>query len=205
MRWGGFFMKNSQNMLNDTVIKMFADLGIDESHTSESLERLSASEGRFLRDLKLNVSSVLKSKNFEKKETALLALSVAVNEKNDVLMKAFTAMAKAEGANDEEIAETHACTSLLNVNNVFYRFRHYMKDNEYYHSTPAGIRMSTMMNPVLGKAFFELMSIVISALNGCSRCVTSHEHSVKDLGVGEEKIYDAIRLAGVIKSLCVVV
>lgn len=192
-------------MLNETVTKLFADLGVPEDHTSENLERLSMSEGRFLRDLKLNVSSVLNSKNFTKKETALLALSVAANEKNDVLMKAFTSMAKAEGANDEEVAETHACTSLLNINNVFYRFRHYMHDNEYYNSTPASIRMSTMMNPVLGKAFFELMSIVVSALNGCSRCVTSHEHSVRELGMGEEKIYDAVRLAGVIRGLCVVV
>jgi len=48
------------------------------------------------------------------------------------------------------------------------------------------------------------MSLVISALNGCERCVTSHESSVKQHGAGEPRIYDAVRLAGVMKSLCLV-
>jgi alkyl hydroperoxide reductase subunit D len=65
--------------------------------------------------------------------------------------------------------------------------------------------MSAMMNPVLGKELFELMSLLISALNGCERCVTSHENSVKQHGASEPRIYDAIRLGAVIKSLCVVV
>jgi alkyl hydroperoxide reductase subunit D len=46
--------------------------------------------------------------------------------------------------------------------------------------------------------------LVVSAVNGCERCVTSHEHSVKEHGATEPRIYDAIRLAAVIKSLCTV-
>jgi len=188
-----------------TVQNMFTELGIDESYTSLSLERLSGVDSKYLRDLKLNVAAVMKSKYIAPKEAALLALAVAVNEKNDVLIKAFEGMSLKEGAGAEELAEAHACASLLSLNNVLYRFRHYMKDNEYYNNTPAGIRMSIMMNPVSGKEFFELMSIAVSALNGCEQCVTSHEHSVKSLGTSEARIYDAIRLAAVIKSLCVVI
>ncbi|MEZ5016763.1 MAG: carboxymuconolactone decarboxylase family protein [Flavipsychrobacter sp.] len=190
-------------MLNDTAKSLLEKLGIDADYSTVSLERLSAIDNRFLRDLKLNVGGVLGSKNFTTKESSLLALSVAINEKCEVLIMAFEKMAKAEGATEEEIAETFACTSLLNVNNVFYRFRHYMGNVDYYNNTPAGIRMSTMMNPVLGKEFFELMSLAVSALNGCQRCVTSHEHSVKEHGATEPRIYDAIRLASVIKSLTV--
>ena len=191
--------------MNETVKNMFADLLIDEQHTSPSLERLASVDSKYLRDLKLNVSGVLKSKSLTSKEAALLALSVAVNEKNNVLIAAFEKMSEREGATAEEIAEAHACASLLSLNNVFYRFRHYMHGNEYYNNTPAGIRMSIMMTPALGKEFFELMSIVVSALNGCEQCVTSHEHSIKQLGTGEARIYDAVRLAAVIRSLCVVV
>lgn len=192
-------------MLTDTVKNMFADLGIDEDHSGLSLEKLSSVDSKYLRDLKLNVSAVLKSKNLNPQEAALLALSIAVNEKNDALIKAFEKMAEANEATAEAIAEAHACASLLSLNNVFYRFRHFMGDNEYYNNTPAGIRMSIMMNPVLGKEFFELMSIAISAVNGCQQCVVSHEHSVKQLGSSEARIYDAVRLAAVIKSLSVVV
>ncbi|MFM6944208.1 MAG: carboxymuconolactone decarboxylase family protein [Bacteroidota bacterium] len=45
----------------------------------------------------------------------------------------------------------------------------------------------------------------MSAVNGCERCVTSHEASVKQHGASEPRIYDAIRLAAVIKSICVII
>lgn len=189
--------------MNDTVISLFEKIGVDPNYSTIGLEKLSAVDSRFLRDLKLNVGGVLGSKNFTPKESALLALATAANEKCAVLMNAFEEMARNAEATDEEIAETYACTSLLNVNNVFYRFRHYMGDVDYYNNTPAGIRMSTMMNPVMGKEFFELMSLAVSALNGCQRCVTSHEHSVKEHGATEARVYDTIRLASVIKSLAV--
>lgn len=198
-------MEDVKGRLSATVYSLFAELGIAETHTSKSLERLSAVDSKYLRDLKLNVAAVLKSKNLTPKEANLLALAVAANEKNDILITAFEGLCAKEGASAEEMAEAHACASLLSLNNVFYRFRHYMHGNEYYNNTPAGIRMSIMMNPVLGKEFFELMSIVVSALNGCEQCVTSHEHSVKALGTSEARIYDAIRLAAVIKSLSVVI
>jgi alkyl hydroperoxide reductase subunit D len=189
---------------NETVANFFADLGIAPTHTSIGLQKLVAVDSRFLRDLKLNVSSVLGSANMTKKEAYLLALSVAINEKHQVLIKAFEALSVKEGATEAEIAETHACTSVMNVNNIFYRFRHYMAGVEYYEKQPAGLRMNVMMNPVFGKELFELMSLVISAVNGCERCVTSHENSVKGHGASEPRIYDAIRLSGVIKSLCIV-
>jgi alkyl hydroperoxide reductase subunit D len=192
-------------MLNETVKNLYADLLIDEHHSSLSLERMSSVDSKYLRDLKLNVGSVLKSKHITAKECVLLALAVAVNEKNNVLITSFEKLSEKEGATAEEIAEAHACTSLLSLNNVFYRFRHYMHGNEYYNNTPAGVRMSIMMTPALGKEFFELMSIVVSALNGCQQCVTSHEQSVKHLGTSEARIYDAVRLAAVIRSLCVVI
>lgn len=198
-------MEEVKGKLTSSVYGMFAELGIGEEHTSNSLESLSAVDSKYLRDLKLNVAAVLKSKNLSAKETALLALAVAVVEKNSVLIVAFEKMSAKNEASAEEIAEAHACASLLSLNNVFYRFRHYMHGNEYYNNTPAGIRMSVMMNPVLGKEFFELMSIVVSAINGCEQCVTSHEHSVRALGTSEARIYDAVRLASVVRSLSVVI
>lgn len=189
---------------SETIKSLFEFLGVDTNHTSPSLERLAEADSRFLRDLKLNVTGVLSSSNLSKKETSLLALSVAINEKNTVLIQSFEKMAAQEGATLQEIAEIHACTAVMNVNNIFYRFRHYMAGSEYYEKQPAGIRMSVMMNPVNGKEFFELTSLVVSAVNGCERCVTSHEHSVKEHGATEPRIYDAIRLAAVIKSLCTV-
>ena len=192
-------------MYNETITNLLADLGIDAAHESIALQHFSALDSRAVKDLKLNVSGVLGSNNYNRKETALLALSVAANEKHDVLIRAFEQLAVKEGATQAEIAEVHACVSVMNANNVFYRFRHYMHGNEYYNNSPAGLRMSVMMNPVIGKELFEMVSLVISAVNGCERCVTSHEESVKQHGASEQRIYDGIRLGAVIKSLCVVI
>ncbi len=196
-------MENTIN--NETVQGLLQDLGMDSTYSSKSLISLAAANSRYLKDLKLNVSGVLNANNITKKESYLLALSVAVNEKNQPLITAFEALAQKQGATVEEIGETHGCASIMGVNNIFYRFRHYMHDNEYYSKQPAGLRMSIMMNPAMGKELFELMSLVVSAVNGCERCVVSHEHSVKEHGADEPRIYNAMRLAGVIKGLCTVV
>jgi alkyl hydroperoxide reductase subunit D len=191
--------------MNETIQNLFQDLNIPEGHKSHGLEELAKVDSRYLKDLKLNISNMIKSKNLDSKEAYLLALAAAINEKSTVLVHSFESLARREGADDTEIAEVNACTSLMTTNNVFYRFRHYLPENEYYNKTPAGLRMSVMMNPALGKEFFELLSLGISALNGCEKCVTSHEASVKQQGATEARIYDAIRLVAVIKSLCVLV
>ncbi|WP_338876656.1 carboxymuconolactone decarboxylase family protein [Spirosoma sp. SC4-14] len=189
---------------NETVASLLALVGLDASGDHPGLEALAVTEHRYLRDLKINVGNVLNSsQTLTKKETTLLALSVAVNEKYQPLIDSLTAMAKQEGASDAEITETTACTSLLSTNNVFYRFRHFVS-KDYYQQTQPGIRMSIMMNPALGKEFFELMSLAVSAVNGCELCVRSHEESVLKHGSTEARVFDAVRLAAVIKGLITV-
>jgi alkyl hydroperoxide reductase subunit D len=187
---------------NETLVNLLSDLGVDTSYSSHSLRSLAAADSKYLKDMKLNVSSMLRSNNMTRKEALLIALSIAVNEKNEVLINAFEGLSQKEGATVEEIAETHGCASLMSLNNVFYRFRHWMPEVEFYNKQPAGLRMSIMMNPAMGKGLFELMSLALSAVNGCEKCVVSHERSVRDHGADEPRIYDAVRLAATIKGLC---
>lgn len=182
---------------NETLVGLLELVALTES--SPALNTLAETENRYLRDLKVNLGNALTYSTLSKKESYLLALAVAVNDKSQSLVDAFTKLASDAGASQEEIAETFACVSLLNANNVFYRFRHFTK-KEFYQNTPAGIKMSIMMNPVLGKEFFELMSLMVSALNGCEMCVNAHEASVLKLGSTEQRIYDTIRLSAIVRS-----
>lgn len=192
--------------LTETKIDFLKDLGLDENENFPVLESLSEGESKYLRDLRVNVKNVLSSTNLQSKESYLLALSIAINEKNNVLIKSFTTKAKELEASDAELAETLACASMLSSNNVFYRFRHFTKEtNPAYQTMAAGIKMNVMMNPVLGKEFFELMSLVVSAVNGCETCVNSHEESVRKLGSSDARVFDAIRLASVIRGLALVI
>lgn len=181
---------------------LFKEVNLPENLESALLDKLSGVDHRYLKDLKVNVGNVLKYQNLSKKEILLLALGTAINEKQTALTSGLEELAVNEGATQAELAEVIACVSLMNANNVFYRFRHFVK-KEYYETTPAGIKMSIMVNPVLGKEFFELLSLTISALNGCELCVTSHEQSVLNHGGTQARIYDAVRIGAVIRSFAV--
>jgi lipoyl-dependent peroxiredoxin subunit D len=186
----------------DNALALLNELGLGEEYVTKPLRLLAQTDARYLRDLKINVTNALSAETLTKKEAFLLAYSVAVNEKNEALQKAFSQSAAQEGATDKELAEVVSCTSLLNANNVYYRFRHFMHE-EFYNTAQAGIRMSIMASPVLGKEFFELVSLVVSALNGCELCVTSHEKTLAGQGTPKQRIHDAVRLGAVIKSLAV--
>ncbi|RYY99430.1 MAG: alkylhydroperoxidase [Chitinophagaceae bacterium] len=181
--------------------QLLKDLGL-EPVLSARLQALADADSRYLKDLKMNVGTALGAESLGEKTARLIAIAVAVNEKHAGLQEAFTASARAAGATDAEIAETLACTSLMNANNVYYRFRHFMHE-EFYDKAPAGIRMSIMASPVLGKELFELISLAVSAINGCELCVTSHEKNLVAHGTEKQRIHDAVRLAAVLKSLTV--
>lgn len=190
--------------LLETKQDLLKDLGIADDVLSNSMDRMINGETKYVKDLRINLKNTVNSEHLSLKESYLIAGAVASNEKVTFLADAFFEKAKENGASKEEIAETAACASLLAVNNVFYRYKHFIKSsNDKYQNMPARIKMNIMMNPVLGKEFFELVSLAVSAVNGCETCVNSHEESVRKFGSKEERIFDAVRLAAVVKGLTV--
>ena len=186
---------------NETFNNLLNDLRIQDYTPSANMQVLLNAESRFIKDLKINTGNALNNTQYiTRKEALLLALAVAVNEKSGLLQESFTSLAKEAGATEAEIAEMIACTSLMNTNNVFYRFRHFMQ-KDFYNNQPAGIKMSLMMNPVTGKEFFELVSLVISSINGCEMCVSSHEQSVLQHGSSESKVFEAVKTGADIKGM----
>jgi alkyl hydroperoxide reductase subunit D len=187
-------------MITETQINLLKEVGLPVQEGHFWLNELASNESKYIKDLKINVSNALNSASLTKKEIFLIALAVAINEKHTSLQHSFQELAQVNGANHAEISEVSACVSMMNVNNVFYRFRHFMH-KDIYDQTPAGIKMSVMLNPVLGKATFELISLVISAINGCELCVKSHEESVLKHGLTTTQVFEAIRLGAVLKGL----
>ena len=183
----------------DIISEVLDAVGIDASYRTISLELLERGESRYIRDLKLNLTSTLTSAHLTEKECGLLGLTIAVNNNNLPLTKFYTAYAQQWGATAEDAAEAAACASLLASNNVFYRFRHFTQKDKY-NQIPARIRMQIMAKPVTGKEFFELMSLAVSAVNGCEMCVNAHEDSLIKMGTTEERIFDAIRIASLVTS-----
>lgn len=189
---------------SETTQELLDFIKVDKEYRSDALDLLEEGKSRYVADLKLNFKNSFESDHLSKKEIGLLGVALAVNAANRILKQFFTVNAAAEGATEAEIAEAVACASLLSANNVLYRFRHFV-NKEKYNEIPARIKMNIMARPVGGKEFFELMSLAISAVNGCEMCVKSHENSLIELGSKEERIFESIRLAGIITSLSKVV
>jgi alkyl hydroperoxide reductase subunit D len=188
---------------NETIANLFKELDLSAEHVSKHLELLAGVDSKYLKELRINISNAYNSSTIDKKDSFLLGLAVAVNEKHTGLQEALTRQAIAAGATEQEIAETIACTSLMNINNVFYRFRHFVK-KDYYTQTPAGIKMGIMANPILGKELFELISLVVSALNGCELCVSMHEESLLKHQSTQARILDAVKIGAITKGLTAV-
>ncbi|CAL1517609.1 carboxymuconolactone decarboxylase family protein [Chitinophaga sp. MM2321] len=186
----------------DTAVQLLETVGLADTELSARLRLLADTDARYLKDIKINVTNSLGAATLTRKEAYLIGVAVAVNEKQAALQASFEKLATQEGANEKEIAEVISCTSLMNANNVYYRFRHFV-NKEFYTATPAGIRMSIMANPVTGKEFFELLSLVVSALNGCEMCVTSHEEALLKHGTDQQRVLEAVRLGAVLRSLIV--
>ncbi len=188
-------MNESTELINEIL----QNLGVDTAYRTSSLALLEKGESRYLRDLKLNFTSTLTSEHLSAKECALLGLSTAINNNNALLTDFFTRYAEEQGATPAETGEASGCASLLASNNIFYRFRHFTQ-KEKYTQIPARIRMQLMMKPATGKEFFELMSLAISAVNGCELCVNAHEDSLIKMGTTEERVFDAVRIASLVTA-----
>jgi lipoyl-dependent peroxiredoxin subunit D len=195
---------NMENIMNVATVDGIKEVYYHKVISNITLlDKIANAGHRYLKDLKVNFSNAMSFETLSKKESYLLALAVAVNDKHKIFTEAFEDLARQEGATDVELAEIFACVSLLNTNNVFYRFRHFTK-KDFYTNTSAGIKMSIMANPVLGKEFFELVSLAVSALNGCELCVSAHEDSLIKIGTSEQRIFDAVRCCAVVKGFATI-
>jgi len=85
----------------------------------------------------------------------------------------------------------------MGMNNIYYRF-HHLSNNEKYAALPARLRMNIMRTHGADQVDFELWALVVSAINGCGKCVSSHEKILLEKGITEDLILAAVRIASVV-------
>ena len=88
----------------------------------------------------------------------------------------------------------------MGMNNIYYRFTHLIEDAEY-RSLPARLRMNVIGNPGIDKVDFELVSLAVSAVNGCGMCVNAHDAVLKKHGLGRDSVQSAVRIAAVVHAV----
>ena len=101
---------------------------------------------------------------------------------------------------EEEINAAKAASSIMAMNNIYYRFAHLVSDKEYL-KMPAKLRMNIIGNPGIDKVDFELYSLAVSAINGCGLCIDSHVKQLVNSKVDRSTIANTIRISSVINAV----
>jgi alkyl hydroperoxide reductase subunit D len=166
------------------------------------MEQLLNAVPDYAKDLKLNLSAVLKQTELTEQQTWGTAVASAIASRNPEIVKAITAEA-AQHITPEAINAAKTAAAIMGMNNIYYRFPH-LSGNEKYSTIPARLRMQGIRTHGSDPVDFELWCTAVSAINGCSACVSSHEHVLRDKGVVEETILASIRIASVIHALAAV-
>ncbi|HET7332673.1 carboxymuconolactone decarboxylase family protein, partial [Dyella sp.] len=60
-----------------------------------------------------------------------------------------------------------------------------------------------MANPGGSKIDFELASLAVSAINGCGKCMESHEKTLRKHEVSAQAIQSVVRIAAVVHAVAV--
>jgi alkyl hydroperoxide reductase subunit D len=126
-------------------------------------------------------------------------LSTAIAARNPALTRVIEVWAQPQ-LDEAHVNAARAAAAIMGMNNIYYRFLHLVEDGEYQ-TMPARLRMNVIGNPGIDKLDFELLSLAVSAVNGCGLCVTAHERKLRESGVSRETIQSAVRIASVIHAV----
>ncbi len=161
-------------------------------------EKLRLSLPEAAKDIKLNLQTVFQSSALTKEQIWGSAVASAIASRNQKLASAV--LSDAQSLIEASVIEdARAAATLMAMNNVYYRFRH-MVGKESYSSKPARLRMNWIGKPLGNKVDFELFCLAVSAINGCERCIRSHEEVVVDGDLNEDQVHDVVRIAATINA-----
>lgn len=153
----------------------------------------------YAKDLRLNVGSLLGETSLSDQQKYGTFVACAHATGVPALVAAAETEAEAK-LSPEALNAARAAASIMAMNNVYYRFTH-LASNKDYSKLPARLRMNVIGAPGIDKADFELMSLAVSAMNGCGMCIDSHEKVLRDHGMNPEAVQAAVRIASVMQAV----
>jgi alkyl hydroperoxide reductase subunit D len=163
-----------------------------------SLQALRDRLPEYAKDIKLNLGTLAAEPVLNEKQRAGTFIASALGARNPEVMTAVMAEFESKlGA--KELAAAKAAAAVMAMNNVYYRFLH-LVENDEYGKLPAQLRMSAIGSHGINRADFELWCLAVSAINGCGKCVESHDKAVRKEGITAEQVQAAVRIAAVVNA-----
>jgi lipoyl-dependent peroxiredoxin subunit D len=153
------------------------------------------------RDLKINLGTMLGLESLTPPQRWGAAIACAVTTRHDGLRNAIIADAREAGMSEELIDDARAAAVMMAMNNVVYRSRHML--GAVYEAKPIRLRMQRIGSVKTNRLDFELMCLAASAIGGCEVCLQAHEKVVREGGLSDDAVFDAVRIAAVVQGVAV--
>ncbi len=163
-----------------------------------SLKSLKDALPAYAKDIKLNLGRVLAADGMDGLSKATVqgvALASAYATRNRLVIDAIEGEVS---VGEEVVTAAKAAATIMGMNNVYYRFAHLVGGE--YAKMPANLRMNVIGNPGIDKIDFEMMSLAVSAINGCGMCMEAHVAEVVKGGVKPAGVQTAIRIGAVLNG-----
>jgi len=164
-----------------------------------TLTQIQESLPDYARDQKLNLQAVLAQGELTEQQTWTTAVACALACRNQTLSEAIVAEASAK-LSPEQLNSARAAFGVMQMNNIFYRFRH-MVGREEYATIPARLRMQSIRTHGGDPVDFELACLAVSSINGCEACLKSHDAVVREKGVTGEAVMASVRIAATLHAV----
>ena len=168
----------------------------------KTLDQIREAIPEYARDLRLNLGSVLSTQGapgLNDRQIWAVALSSALASRNPAFAREIEALAAGQ-LDAAHLNAARSAAAIMGMNNVYYRFLHLVGDAEYARM-PARLRMNVIGNPGIDKLDFELLSLAVSAINGCGMCIEAHEKQLRKHEVSREAIQSAVRIAATVHAV----
>ncbi|MBA2651218.1 MAG: carboxymuconolactone decarboxylase family protein [Tatlockia sp.] len=163
------------------------------------LERTKENLPEFAKDARINLTKVLdleQSDDLTEQQIIGAALAVAYYLNNKSLVADLM-----EFSQDEKLHEAaKLAASLMAMTNIYYRFVH-LSEHAELSQLPANLRMQGMMNSLVDRITFEVLSLAVSALNGCGACISAHTRQLVEHGFSAQKIARIGRIAATLHAV----
>ena len=163
-----------------------------------TIDNLKAAIPEYAKDLKLNLGSITRTTALDEEQLWGTLLACAAATRSPAVLTEIGAEA-ADTLSAEAYNAALGAAAIMGMNNVFYRGRHFLGGK--YDDLRPGLRMNIIGNPGVDKANFELWCFAVSAINGCSDCVASHENTVREAGMSRETVLEALKVASIVAGV----
>lgn len=149
------------------------------------------------KDLSLNLSSLVRSTTLTEQQWGTFLAAAAATRNESVLVQ--VAEEAKEHLSEEAVSAALGAASIMAMNNVAYRARHFLGGD--YANERMGLRMNIIgSSGGVDKVDFELWSLAVSTINGCEKCVTAHDATVRGEGLSTEQVWEAVRIAATVQG-----